>query len=356
MKKKFLSLALALVTCLSLAVPALAIESDAWTEDFDTNTTTLKGGQDQSLDLSPNGDLDPTVVLTPGTKTTLNAIYVDAIIMDSKPVRLIDLTFKGTGELVLYSTDSALQESGVLTGDINGVNLQDGLTMTGGSKPGDSYPITFEEYRIPGRTDGYVSRKAMANGAPATYIRIAPAAGGTKPAETTNPSGSSTGFTDVAAGSPYAEAIQWAVEKGITKGTSATTFSPNSSCTIGQIWTFLWRANGSPSVRSGRGTSDMDVALSWAESKRYIGEAVKDHAGDPCTRMSAVNYLYAAMGSPKSSTSANFTDVQKDWGAYRAICWAVETGVTAGTSATTFSPSNTCTRGQIVTFLYRAMK
>lgn len=98
----------------------------------------------------------------------------------------------------------------------------------------------------------------------------------------------------------------------------------------------------------------MDVALSWAASKRYIGEAVKDHGNDPCTRMSAVNYLYSTLGSPEPSMSADFTDVPKDWGAYRAICWAVENGITTGTSATTFSPGAGCTRGQIVTFLYRA--
>ena len=125
------------------------------------------------------------------------------------------------------------------------------------------------------------------------------AAGEPQPKSENNP------FADVQKGQYYYKAVLWAVEKGITTGTSPTTFRPDQTCTRGQIVTFLWR---------------------------YFGE-------------------------PEPKTGNNpFEDVKDSDYFYKAVLWAVENGITTGTTATTFRPEQTCTRAQIVTFLYRAMR
>lgn len=162
-------------------------------------------------------------------------------------------------------------------------------------------------------------------------------------------------FTDVAADAYYADAVRWAVDKGVTAGTSATTFSPDDICTTAQILTFLWRANGSPApagrhaaVPAGQYYSD---AVNWAyESGLISGSAFV--ADDPCTRSATVTYLWKLAGSPAADAAA-FTNVPADAEYAQAVAWAVKEGVTAGTGAATFSPGSTCTRAQIVTFLYR---
>lgn len=161
-------------------------------------------------------------------------------------------------------------------------------------------------------------------------------------------------FTDVPADAYYAEAVAWAVENGITSGTSATTFSPNDTCTRAQIISFMWRAAGSwEPVDSTLTFSDVDPnayyakATVWAkESLTATGDTFSPNA--PCTRLMAVEFMWNHVGQP-DAPDAGFADVSSG-----AVDWAVEQGVTSGTSATTFSPNDTCTRGQIVTFLYRA--
>ena len=163
-----------------------------------------------------------------------------------------------------------------------------------------------------------------------------------------------TGFTDVAASAYYADAVAWAVEKGITSGTGdGTTFSPNATCTTAQILTFLWRANGSPAptgnnaaVPAGQYYTD---AANWALEK---GLTDNFSADTPATRAATVTYLWKLAGKPAAEAAA-FTDVDAGAEYAQAVAWAVKKGVTAGTSATTFAPDNTCTRGQIVTFLHR---
>lgn len=166
------------------------------------------------------------------------------------------------------------------------------------------------------------------------------------PAETTAPK-----FTDVAAASPFAKAIDWAVEEGITTGKTETTFGPSDTCTISHILTFLWRAQGKPGAAEG--VKDRDAAAKWAVEQKLIGE--KENVDDPCTRVMAVGFLWGVAGKPESKTELSFTDVDKEADYAGAIAWAVENKVTSGTGdGTTFEPEKTCTRGQIVTFLYRA--
>lgn len=169
-------------------------------------------------------------------------------------------------------------------------------------------------------------------------------------------------FTDVQPGAYYADAVAWAVEQGITAGTSTTTFSPDASCTRGQMVTFLWRASGSPAPRgSANPFTDVQLgayyydAVLWA-AEQGITSGTSATAFSPnaiVSRGQAVTFLYRAAGSPAAVGSTSFGDVAS--GAYYtdAVQWAVSRGVTVGTRGTTFSPDSDCSRAQIATFLYR---
>lgn len=174
-------------------------------------------------------------------------------------------------------------------------------------------------------------------------------------------------FSDVKEGAYYYDAVKWAVENGITVGSSATTFSPNRACTRAQVVTFLWRAAGEPVISSGARNPFSDVkedtyyynAVPWAVEKGITAgtSATTFSPNDTCTRAQIVTFLWRYEGTPAPiTTSTPFADVNS--GAYyeKAVLWDSETGVTAGTSATTFSPDATCTRAQVVTFLYRDME
>lgn len=168
-------------------------------------------------------------------------------------------------------------------------------------------------------------------------------------------------FADVPADAYYAVPVAWAVDKKITSGTSLTTFSPANTCTRAHILTFLWRAVGSPKDSSGNHFNDVcsddyfyNAAL-WAYDMGMVeGESFE---GDlACTRAATVTYLWQCAGSPEPDGECNFDDVPADAPYAEAVAWAVENGITTGTSATTFSPNTVCDRGQIVTFLHRALK
>ena len=174
----------------------------------------------------------------------------------------------------------------------------------------------------------------------------------------------STGFVDVPASAYYADAVKWAVEKGITTGTSATTFSPEASCTRAQMVTFLWRAAGSPAPKATTTAfTDLDKsayyydAVLWAvEQGITTGTSATTFSPNATvTRGQTVTFLYRFAGQPAVSGSSSFTDVNSSDYYAAAVQWAKEQGITSGTTATTFSPSNDCTRGQIVTFLYRQL-
>lgn len=168
------------------------------------------------------------------------------------------------------------------------------------------------------------------------------------------------GFNDVLESDYYADSVQWAVDDNITSGTSATTFSPNATCTTAQILTFLWRAKGSPEPADGEALPFNDIkesdyyykAALWAKENGLVS-GITFNGNAPCTRASTMTYMWKLAGSPSASNSS-FTDVSSTADYSQAVAWAVKQGITAGTSATTFSPDQTCTRGQIVTFLYRA--
>ena len=172
-------------------------------------------------------------------------------------------------------------------------------------------------------------------------------------------------FLDVPAGAYYEDAVVWAVGKGITSGTNATTFDPNGTCTRAQAVTFLWRAAGSPTPKTKlMPFPDVPVgsyywnAVLWAieqgitEGTSYLTFS----PNDSCTRAQIVTFLWRAKGNPAVSGNAPFTDVAPDAYYAAAVTWAEKNGITGGIGNGLFGSNNTCTRAQIVTFLYRTMK
>ena len=174
-----------------------------------------------------------------------------------------------------------------------------------------------------------------------------------------------TSFTDVPAGAYYEEAVGWAVEKGITKGTSDSTFTPDGVCTRAQAVTFLWRAAGSPAAKAGslpfadvKAGSYYDDAVRWAvENGVTVGTSATTFSPNAtCSRAQIVTFLWRAQKSPAAGSANPFDDVAGNAYYADAVQWAVQKNITKGTGATAFSPDANCIRAQIVTFLYRSMK
>lgn len=174
-----------------------------------------------------------------------------------------------------------------------------------------------------------------------------------------------TSFTDVPAGAYYEEAVGWAVEKGITKGTSDSTFTPDGVCTRAQAVTFLWRAAGSPAAKAGslpfadvKAGSYYDDAVRWAvENGVTVGTSATTFSPNAtCSRAQIVTFLWRAQKSPAAGSANPFDDVANNAYYADAVQWAVQKDITKGTGATAFSPDANCIRAQIVTFLYRSMK
>ncbi len=195
-----------------------------------------------------------------------------------------------------------------------------------------------------------------------TYTFTMPKSNVTVSATFVESSGFIGSFTDVPSNEYYADAVRWAVENGVTEGTSETTFSPDKDCTRAEIVTFLWRAAGSPVSASGSspftdvaaGTYYSDAVL-WA-----VGQGITTGTGAAtfspdavCTRAQVVTFLHRYEGTPAAGSAASFTDVAAGQYYTDAVAWAVANGITTGTSATTFAPDVNCSRAEIVTFLYR---
>ena len=166
------------------------------------------------------------------------------------------------------------------------------------------------------------------------------------------------------AGSYYEDAVIWAVDKGITTGTSATTFEPNGICTRAQAVTFLWRAAGSPAPKTSTmpftdvkaGSYYYDAVL-WAV-ENGITKGTSDTTFSPdvtCSRAQIVTFLWRSQEAPAAGAVNPFTDVKADAYYADAVLWAVKEDVTKGTTDTTFDPNADCTRAQIVTFIWRAL-
>ena len=172
-------------------------------------------------------------------------------------------------------------------------------------------------------------------------------------------------FKDVPANAYYYEAVKWAQEKGITGGIGNGLFGPNDPCTRAQIVTFLWRAAGSPAPKN-TGTAFGDVklgsfyeqAVAWAVENGITGGTGEGMFSPDatCTRAQSVTFLYRASGSPAVSDKAEFSDVSTTAFYADAVAWAAKKGITTGIGGGLFGSGNDCTRGQIVTFLWRCKK
>ena len=168
-------------------------------------------------------------------------------------------------------------------------------------------------------------------------------------------------FTDIPSGAYYENAVIWAADKGITGGTSATTFAPNGICTRAQAVTFLWRAAGSPAPKSMNSFADVPADAYYAKAVAWAVEngitsgtgGGKFSPNATCTRAQIVTFLYRAAGSPAVSGGSVFSDVKADAYYADAVTWVANKGITGGIGNGLFGSDNNCTRAQIVTFLYR---
>ena len=394
MSKKLLSLALALVMCLGLTIPAFAAESKWKVEVVGKTDAEISLGKKTFTvrDWVISGtfkDDELDMIGNIWTKTDSHQWTAENVYALSKGDEVV-FTKGGESFEEFYMTAwSDPDGDGVydqLIGNITSEDYSSTFLPANAAGPvRDFYAQTYTLFYMPslaylqqmGRTpDGYGSWDLTDTGgvSPVTELKMSPdflldIYGANTIVNIMTPDkswnctilveGNTTqptvptvgGFTDVKTGDYFADPVLWAVEKKITAGTSATTFSPNTTCTQGQILTFLWRAKGEPKpTGTVSGTQYYATAAQWAKEQ---GLTDNFSAEADCTRAMVVTYLWKLAGSPKTGTS-NFTDVSANADYAQAVAWAVEQDITSGTGNGQFSPNSTCTRGQIVTFLYRA--
>ena len=348
-KKKLLSLALALIMCLGLTVPAFAASSD----DYSANGYTDPTAENVNFSVAPIGVAKIRWVIPDwGTREYTAYVFDQNCTVtrkDGVPLALVNVFDHTYGFEALGRINSSSWwpyqwiESATLSADIdNGMLFQFAPDSTSedtenwspfmiSKKSIDLFPIEYT-----GGMEDFLLTGTVLEYRPLSIQPSVPTVGG---------------FTDVKTGDYFAEPVLWAVEKKITTGTSATTFAPNATCTQSQILTFLWRAKGEPKpTGTVSGTQYYATAAQWAKEQ---GLTDNFSAEADCTRAMVVTYLWKLAGSPKTGTS-DFTDIPANADYAQAVAWAVEQGITSGTGNGRFSPNSTCTRGQIVTFLYRA--
>ena len=270
-------------------------------------------------------------------------------------VELYHKSSSGGGWYDSYYTIKATAGTGGSISPSGSVSVREGRDQTFTITPDKSYAVS--NVKIDGKSIGAVKSYTFENvRRPHTIEVIFMKANG-------NPQ---TGvFVDVATGSYYEDAVDWAVENGITQGTDDTHFSPDGICTRAQAVTFLWRAAGSPAPRS-RTVPFTDVpagsyyydAVLWAV-ENGITKGTSDTTFSPnmtCTRAQIVAFLWRSEKSPAAGTANPFADVKSTAYYADAVLWAVKEDITKGTTSTAFSPNTDCTRAQIVTFLWRCKK
>ena len=263
--------------------------------------------------------------------------------------------YNGSGHSYSYYTIKATAGAGGSISPSGNVSVREGRDQTFTITPDKGYAVA--NVKIDGKSIGAVKSYTFENVSRTHTIEVIFMKANGNP---------QTGvFVDVATGSYYEDAVDWAVENGITKGTDDTHFSPDGICTRAQAVTFLWRTAGSPASKtSTMPFTDVPVgsyyydAVLWAV-ENGITKGTSDTTfspNDTCTRAQIVSFLWRSEKTPAAGSRNPFTDVKP--GAYYldAVLWAVESGITKGTTAMTFSPDADCTRAQIVTFLWRCKK
>jgi hypothetical protein len=256
----------------------------------------------------------------------------------------------------MYTVTVNAAENGTVRSDRS--NAASGTTITVTATANDGYEVS--DVTVVDASGNSVTVKAAGNG---SYTFTMPDSNVTVTATfkaATVVATPVSGFSDVSSSDYFADAVAWAVENGITSGTSDTSFSPNASCTRADMMTFLWRAAGSPTVTVSVTFSDVSSdayyaqAIAWAVANN-ITSGTGDGKFSPnatVTRAESVQFLYRAAGSPAASGSS-FSDVAANAYYANAVAWAVANGITSGTGNNTFSPNANCVRAQIVTFLYK---
>ena len=263
--------------------------------------------------------------------------------------------YNGSGHSYSYYTIKATAGAGGSISPSGNVSVREGRDRTFTITPDKGYAVS--NVKIDGKSIGAVKSYTFENVRRNHAIEVIFTKANGNP---------QTGvFVDVATGSYYEDAVDWAVENGITKGTDDTHFSPDGICTRAQAVTFLWRAAGSPKPET-RTMPFTDVpvgsyyydAVLWAV-ENGITKGTSDTTFSPnmtCTRAQIVAFLWRSEKSPAAGTANPFADVKSDAYYADAVLWAVKENITKGTTSTTFSPNVDCTRAQIVTFLWRCKK
>lgn len=263
--------------------------------------------------------------------------------------------YNGSGHSYSYYTIKATAGAGGSISPSGNVSVREGRDRTFTITPDKGYAVS--NVKIDGKSIGAVKSYTFENVRRTHTIEVIFMKANGNP---------QTGvFVDVATGSYYEDAVDWAVENGITKGTDDTHFSPDGICTRVQAVTFLWRAAGSPASKtSTMPFTDVPVgsyyydAVLWAV-ENGITKGTSDTTFSPnmtCSRAQIVAFLWRSEKSPAAGTANPFTDVKSTVYYADAVLWAVKENITKGTTNTTFSPNADCTRAQIVTFLWRCKK
>ena len=263
--------------------------------------------------------------------------------------------YNGSGHSYSYYTIKATAGAGGSISPSGNVSVREGRDQTFTITPDKGYAVA--NVKIDGKSIGAVKSYTFENVRRTHTIEVIFMKANGNP---------QTGvFVDVATGSYYEDAVDWAVENGITQGTDDTHFSPDGICTRAQAVTFLWRAAGSPKPET-RAMPFTDVpvgsyyydAVLWAV-ENGITKGTSDTTFSPnmtCSRAQIVAFLWRSEKSPAAGTANPFADVKSDAYYADAVLWAVKENITKGTTSTTFSPNADCTRAQIVTFLWRCKK
>ena len=252
-------------------------------------------------------------------------------------------------------TTPSKTENGTVTVSPRSAEKGDTVTIT--AKPDSGYQL--DDLTVTDKNGNELKLTDKGNG---KYIFTMPASKVTVSATFAPEKSAADYFADVPANSYYADAVLWAAKNGITGGIGNGLFGPNQPCTRAQIVTFLWRAAGSPEPKSMSSFSDVSADSYYAKAVAWAVEnGITTGTGDgkfspdaTCTREQAVAFLYRASSSPAVSGGSAFSDVAANAYYADAVAWAEKNGVTGGIGGGLFGSGNTCTRAQIVTFLYRA--
>ena len=296
------------------------------------------------------------IIDTPATATTSGTKHKECTVCGyTMTTETIPATGSGGGGGYTYYTIKATVGVNGSISPSGNVSVREGLDQTFTITPDKGYAVS--NVKIDGKSIGAVKSYTFENVSRTHTIEVIFMKANGNP---------QTGvFVDVATGSYYEDAVDWAVENGITKGTDDTHFSPDGICTRAQAVTFLWRTAGSPEPET-RTMPFTDVpvgsyyydAVLWAV-ENGITKGTSDTTFSPnmtCSRAQIVAFLWRSEKSPAAGTVNPFADVKADAYYADAVLWAVKEDVTKGTTATTFSPDANCTRAQIVTFIWRCKK